>query len=143
MTLSQRHVEDTTQAIAQAFDGYLTWRWEDNHKSMLSEFARNKKDKTLAILRQQFDHEWTKKSIKSAPKILKEQLGQLTELSKDQILFTRPGSGESPTIIAIWWPWGHGATVSLRLTLVKDSYKLPEPINNKDNFFTVVKKLFS
>ena len=143
MRLNQRYVEEITQNIAQAFGSELTWRWEDNHKAMLSEFARNKKDKTLSVLRQQFDHEWNRKTIKKAPKSLIDQLGELTKLSKDQILFTMPAFGAQPAMIAIWWPWGHGATISLRLTAIKDTYIMPERPYQKDSFFTVVKKLFS
>lgn len=145
MSLNQRYVEESTHNITHSFDSdlELNWRWEDNHKAMLTEFARNKKDKVLNILREQFDHEWNRKSIKKAPKALADQLGELTKLSKEQLLFTIPAFGEQPAMVAIWWPWGHGATVSLRLMPIKDSYKMPDTSFQKDSFFTVVKKLFS
>ena len=143
MCLNQRYVEESTQYILQAFGDDLTWRWEDNHKAMLSEFARNKKDNVLTVLRDQFDHEWNKRNIKKAPKALVDQLGELTKLTKDQLLFTIPAFGEQPAMVAIWWPWGHGATVSLRVAPIKSSYVMPENASQKDSFFTVVKKLFS
>jgi len=73
-------------------------------------------------LRELFTEEWDKKSIKKAPKTIKEELGELANLSKEQLIFTRPANNETPAIAVIWWPWGHGATYSMRIKLLATNY---------------------
>ena len=143
MDVNQQQIEQATDEILTALAKTHKWQWEANRKAILSEFARDKIEQTLQLLQQQFIHQWNKKSIKKMPKSLKAQLGDLTKLSKNQFLFTSPASENNPATLAIWWPWGHGATVSLRLMILEDSYQSPETIEPKDSLFTQVKKLFS
>jgi len=147
MDVNVLQIEDKTKTASERVisaigDGHK-WQWDENRKALLSEFARDKIDHTLAILADQFEHKWDKKSVKAMPKDLKSQLGELTKLSKEQLLFSSPANSSQPALLAIWWPWGHGATVSLRLLVLESSYLPPEPFENKDSFFTVIKKLFS
>jgi hypothetical protein len=138
---SQQQIEDISAHITPLLGDELTWRWEDRFSVMLSEFSRNKKDKTLEALRQEFEHEWDKKSIKKAPKELKEQLGQLTKLSKDQLILARPATDIFPAMIALWWPWGHGGTYSLRIVPLSYPYDFKEETNQ--TFFSRLKHMFS
>lgn len=100
----------------------LTWRWEATNAALLTEFSWEKKDRILALLRELFSEEWNKKSIKKAPKPLKDELGEFTSMSKQQLIFTRPASDDSPALAVIWWPWGHGATYSMRLKVLNINY---------------------
>lgn len=100
----------------------LNWRWEERLSALLSEFSWEKKERILAVLRELFTEEWDKKSIKKAPKTIKEELGELANLSKEQLIFTRPATNETPAIAVIWWPWGHGATYSMRIKLLATNY---------------------
>ncbi len=100
----------------------LNWRWEERLSALLSEFSWEKKDRVLTVLRQLFTEEWDKKSIKKAPKTIKDELGELANLSKEQLIFTRPATNETPAIAVIWWPWGHGATYSMRIKLLATNY---------------------
>lgn len=143
MDINQQQIEEAADKILTALAGTHKWKWEENRKAILSEFSRDKIEQTLKLLQQQFTHQWDRKSIKKMPKSLKAQLGELTKLSKNQYLFTSPTSENNPSILAIWWPWGHGATVSLRLMILKESYRSPEIIKPKDSFLTIVKNLFS
>lgn len=43
-------------------------------------------------------------------------------LTKEQLIFTRPASDETPAIAIIWWPWGHGATYSMRIKILTTDY---------------------
>ncbi len=104
----------------------LTWRWEENMSALLTEFSWEKKDHILTTLRELFSEEWNKKSIKKAPKSLKDELGELTRLSKEQLIFTRSAADETPTLAVIWWPWGHGATYSMRIKVLTTTYSAAE-----------------
>lgn len=145
--MRQNNQEHVTQEAFSALFALLAkeynWQWEDRRSAWLSEFSKNKIDATLEILNQHFVDAWHYKNIKSAPKSLKSQLNDLAKLNKEQKLFSTPANLNEPALLAIWWPWGHGATVSLRLMTLESSYSKPAELQTKDTFFTVVKKLFS
>ncbi len=143
MPLDQQQTKLCFNTIIEQLGKEHHWQWEERRRAWLSEFSRDKIDSTLAVLNEHFTDQWHIKNIKSVPKSLKSQLNELTKLTKEQKLFTTPASEQQPTLLAIWWPWGHGATVSLRLMTLSESYKKPVQIATKDNFFMVVKKLFS
>ena len=141
--LGQQEIEEVTDYLVAAIGSDYTWRWDEQKNVRLSEFASNKKEKIFASLEQLFEHKWDIKTMKHAPKSLKQQLGQLTKLKPQQVLFTSPANDNRPMLLAIWWPWGHGGTVSLRLTALIDSYEPSEISQPKDSLSTLIKKLFS
>jgi hypothetical protein len=141
--VTQKEIEQSTESLIEIFGEDYPWQWDERHHALLSEFASNKKEKILTYLTQHFSHQWDAKTIKSAPQVLKQELGSLTKLTKEQQLFTCPASENTPALLAIWWPWGHGSTISLRLTVLEDGYQESEVLAPKDNFLTVIKKLFS
>jgi len=100
----------------------LSWRWDNRQSALLTEFSWEKKERILAIVRQLFNDEWHKKTIKKAPKATKDELAELANLSKEQLIFTRPATGETPALAMIWWPWGHGATYSMRIKILNTNY---------------------
>ena len=124
--MNQEIIEDISSKVNPKLGDHLTWRWEPQFSVMLSEFARDKIDGTLIALRNEYQHEWDKTSIKKAPPILKEQLGSFSNLIKEQRIFSTPATEEMPAIVGILWPWGHGGTYSLRFTVLKESYIFPE-----------------
>jgi hypothetical protein len=144
MNFSQQQLEHHTESLRQQLRSDLVWQWDDRLSVLLTEFAQNKSQDVITILRDVFAHEWNKKNIKKAPKDLKNQLGDLITLNKEQKIFTLPAADETqPTMVAIWWPWGHGSTYSLRLMLLNDSYEFHLPENSRANFVSFFKRLFS
>ncbi len=100
----------------------LNWRWEEQMSALLTEFSWEKKDRILVTLRELLSEEWNNKNIKKAPKSLKDELGELINLNKKQLIFTRPATDETPALAVIWWPWGHGATYSMRIKILTSTY---------------------
>jgi len=143
VSYSQEKIEEFTHQIIPLLGEQLTWRWEDRFSVMLSEFSRDKKDKTLAAVRQEFEHEWNKKTAKKAPQEIKDHLGALIKLNKDQLILARPATDSTPAMIALWWPWGHGGTYSLRLALLDSPYNYQEPSVNDNSFINRLKGLFA
>ena len=139
----QTKIQHLFSAMFELLGEDYNWQWEERRNAWLAEFSRDKIERTLTILEQNFDDTWHHKNIKKAPEELEKQLNDLAKLSKQQKLFTTPASLNSPTLLAVWWPWGHGATVSLRLMTLENTYVAPAEFQTKDNFFTVIKKLFS
>ncbi|PCI57943.1 MAG: hypothetical protein COB35_14145 [Gammaproteobacteria bacterium] len=140
----QKHnIQEYFSALFELLGQEYNWQWEERRSAWLAEFSRDKVASTLAILEQHFDDAWHPKNIKKAPKELQVQLADLAKLAKEQKLFTTPANLNKPTLLAVWWPWGHGATVSLRLMTLENTYVAPAEFQTKDNFFTVIKKLFA
>jgi hypothetical protein len=136
---NQKQRDDIFSTITTPLGDELTWRWEDKLSALLTEFSWEKKERFLIILRELFSEEWNKKTIKNAPKIIKDELGDLALLSKEQLLFTRPATATTPALAIIWWPWGHGATYSMRIKILHTDYDNALLQQEKPNF---IKKIF-
>jgi len=119
---NQQQQDVIFNSITTPLGDELTWRWEDKQSALLSEFSWEKKERILIILRRLFSEEWHKKNIKKAPKAIKDELNELAKLSKEQLIFTRPATEETPALAIIWWPWGHGATYSMRIKILSSNY---------------------
>lgn len=143
MSLQQHEIENVTDYLVEIFGEDYPWRWDEQKNVRLSEFASNKKENIFALLEEEFDHQWDINNIRYAPSALKIQLGALVKLQKNQVVFTSPAKDDKPMLVGIWWPWGHGGTVSLRLTALTDTYQPDEIKQKKDSLITVIKKLFS
>lgn len=127
MSYNQKEINNTSESLRNQLTDVLTWRWEEEKQVLLSEFASGKTENVLKVLEQNFTHQWDIRSIKNAPKSLLNELGDHAKLTKNQILFTLPPKPEQPTVLALLWPWGHGSTLSLRLTLLKEPYEYIKP----------------
>ncbi|WDE07312.1 hypothetical protein SG34_010695 [Thalassomonas viridans] len=142
MSYNQQQVETHSQALTRQLGEQHQWQWEEQRQMLLSEFSKDKIDSTLTVLRENYSHEWDRKSIKKAPKDLKQQLGELATLYKEQKLFTQPAEADQPAAVAVWWPWGHGGTVSLRIKPLAQSYTLAD-IPGQSGWFARIRQLFS
>lgn len=146
MSYNEEQIKNTSQPILKQFSDLLTWRWEERKEVLLAEFASGKAEDVLKVLKQSFLHEWDKQSIKGAPQSLLNELGDHAKLSKNQTLYTLPPKPNQPTVVAILWPWGHGSTLSLRLTLLKEPYDYTQPDQPNNPFIKLlekIKRLFS
>ena len=47
-------------------------------------------------------------------------------MEKEQLLFSRPQGDGKHAAIAMFWPWGHGSTVSIRFKPLMQSYQYTE-----------------
>ena len=123
MSFSEQQIRQLTKPLCQALGDNISWSFEPRHQVMLSEFAQNKSDLVLARLREQLPHEWCDKTWKKLPKVLKSELGDLAKLKQGQKLLALTAGDNTPAIVALWWPWGHGGTYSLRLKLLDIEYQ--------------------
>ena len=138
---NQRNLEVIFEEITQELGDEFIWQWDEKRQALLAEFSRDKKELCLPKIQQFFTDEWNKKTIKNAPKELKTQLGSLTKLVKEQLIFTSAARDEQPTIMAIWWPWGHGGTYSLRLVTLTGTYEIKQSSNK--NWWRSIKEKFA
>ncbi|MBA6392429.1 hypothetical protein H4J38_16810 [Colwellia sp. BRX10-3] len=122
MSDNKKQQDTIFSTITTPLGDELTWRWEDKQSALLAEFSWEKKERILTVLHKLFSEEWHNKNINKAPKAVRNELGELASLSKEQLIFTKPATEETPAIAVIWWPWGHGATYSMRIKILHCNY---------------------
>ena len=115
-SVSQTFVFEHTKSFQNSLEQYTTCAWDDQSQALLAEFSVDHADPIMAILLQTFPHSWDSKTIKKADPILKHKAQNFAQLKKSQLLMTKDIDG-SEDLMAVWWPWGHGATVSIRVFL--------------------------
>lgn len=139
----EQHTHHLRAEISDPLDKSLVWRFDDRFNAMLSEFAQNRADDVLSSLRNIFPHEWHAKVNKFIPSEIRNQLGVLGKLNKEQLMLAKPATESEPAIVALWWPWGHGGTYSLRIfTLNNDFDLIPIPVH-KPSLFSRVRGMFA
>ncbi|MDG1750567.1 MAG: hypothetical protein P8I03_02725 [Thalassotalea sp.] len=137
---SPEQIENLTAELRHSLGDNIPWKYEEKLAVMLSEFAQNKSDVVLEKLRNTLTDEWHSKTAKKLPKSIKEQLGDLAKLSKNQRILAVPAKDSSPALVALWWPWDHGGTYSLRIKVLENSYEnTPE---QSSGIFSWLKNLF-
>lgn len=115
----------TSQPLREALENQLEWSWDDYHQALLAEFSVDHENAIFLTLLQHFPFQWDKKSIKKAPPLLRHRASRFAELNKTQKLLTLDESGDQEIMVA-WWPWGHGATISVRVFRADTSEMKPQ-----------------
>lgn len=116
----EEQIQTYGKEVIEALSNIVKWKYDDFHKVMLAEFSVDKQDQVLFTLQQVLPVNWDVKTIKKAPGEVKHYAGAFSKLVKKQKLFSI-NIERQPKVMAAWWPWGHGATVSLRLFLTDTS----------------------
>jgi hypothetical protein len=116
----EEQIQTYGKDIIEALSCVVKWQYDDFHKVMLTEFSVDKQAEVQSILQQFLPMTWDPKTIKKAPGEVKHFAGRFSKLIKQQKLFSTDIE-RHPKLMAVWWPWGHGATVSVRLFLTDTS----------------------
>lgn len=90
------------------------WQWDERHQAIQTAFSVDHAEVVGRILSDYFSHHWQGKAFRQAPTELRHKAGVFARLEKRQCIYTHAAD---PQLFAVWWPWGHGATVSVRLFL--------------------------
>ena len=114
-----------SEPLREALSHQLEWNWDEYHQALLAEFSVDHEQAIFLTLLQHFPFQWDRKSIKKAPPLMRHRASRFAALNKSQRLLTQDDSGDQEVMIA-WWPWGHGATISVRIFRA-DTSEMPEP----------------
>ena len=112
--LNKSDLENVCREILSAFQGVLSWQWENRFEVALAEFSLNDKDKVRAILERYLNIAWDSSSIGRAPDNVRKIASYLGGLRSEQLLFTSDPNQDA-FIFGAWWPWGDGQTISIRI----------------------------
>ena len=108
------------------------WTWDDRFVMLASSFPIDAEEKARASAALALPYSWDKASLPTAPPSLRELCERTGGLrSKQRLLAGRAGD---LVLIGLWWPWGNGTTITLRLGL--GEYEADEPP------YPAVRKLF-
>lgn len=103
-----------TQLITSGSD-LFRWEWDNRFLAALSTFKQDDVDRVLGILEGRFEKQWTSESALEPAET--ELVGSCGGLYQGQRLFLS-GEARAPVLVAMWWPWGDGTTISLRVRIV-------------------------
>lgn len=103
-----------TQLITSGSD-LFSWDWDNRFLAAISTFKRPDEQRVLGLLEEVFSKQWTSESDLTPDD--KELVGSCGGLFPGQRLFLS-GAARAPVLVAMWWPWGDGTTISLRVRIV-------------------------
>src|SRR3954465_10932122 len=90
------------------------WAWDGRFKTIVASFGADLEPKARASAMHAFPRGWTTKSLESAPPEFQALAQQTGGLRAGQRLLGGPDD-LGALLFGLWWPWGGGDTVSLRI----------------------------
>jgi hypothetical protein len=107
-------VLDTLAALQRGWPN-PEWTWDDRFTMIASSFgkAREVDARTSAALA--LPYAWDSKSLATAPAGLREICERSGGLRNGQMLMA--GKAGGIVLVGLWWPWGNGEMITLRLGL--------------------------
>jgi hypothetical protein len=103
------------------------WSWDARFAAISSTFAVDQEPAVRASALLAFPRGWTTRSLELAPADMRALAERTGGLRMGQRLLGGDET-ESPTLFGLWWPWGDGTKVTLRigiLDLATDAEPLP------------------
>jgi len=112
--LNKSDVENVCGELSRAFQGLLSWKWDDRFETVLAEFGVETKDKVRAILERYLSSTWDSANVGTAPEIVRTIDSDFGGLWPGQLLFTSDPNRDT-LIFCAWWPWSDGKSTSIRI----------------------------
>ncbi len=125
MYLNKPELQAVCNELLTDLEGILSWKWDRSFQALLSEIPPEDQNKIRSILKQHFNRQYDKKTIRKAPDSFRTIAGQFGDLRSGQILFSSDPE-DSVLIFAAWWPWADGKRISIRLASPDPEAKAPK-----------------
>lgn len=90
------------------------WEWDDALNVALVSFEGARADAVWRVLKSEFSQEWDFLNIVEAAESLSGYLKSAAGIFPGQSVLTSEGES-GHVLFALWWPWGDGDKVSLRI----------------------------
>jgi hypothetical protein len=91
------------------------WSWDSRMTCITSSFSTEFESKARAAIAEALTQEWASSTVAKAPAVLREYVERYGGLRTSQLLFSSGALGGSLLAFGLWWPWGDGGTVSMRV----------------------------
>ncbi len=118
------HLMEHAQPLIDSLEQRIELQWDDHFLCVLSEFSVDHESQVYMAAKKHFPYIWDRKTIKRADPFLLHRAGEFGALVKNQRLMTMDTTGQHDVMLA-WWPWGHGATISVRVFEVNTAPYVP------------------
>jgi hypothetical protein len=108
-----RALDDRCRAIKAVSPGLLDWSFDDRFRAANAAFDTSVASAVDAALSTGFETHWTAATLSSAPPRVVEMAGKVG-LRESQRMYTALAHTD-PILFGLWWPWGSGTTISIRV----------------------------
>lgn len=92
------------------------WSWDPRLLCVTSSFTTEQEPAARTATQIALQNEWTSATIVRAPQALRDVVERAGGIRQGQIALST-GPINSLLVYGLWWPWGDGETVSLRVGL--------------------------
>lgn len=117
-------IEQLCTSLHKESGDILSWEFDSRFEMALTVFDSPVIDQVLDILNRHFESTFDIDSIQSSPPDVQGIVGNYGGIRPEQKLFlAKPDSGAK--LLAMWWPWGGGERVSLRIGYLGDASVSP------------------
>ena len=116
MSKMQKKFSGICVKISLNVPSHCTWCWDEVFDTALVVFDRSDMDLVYIPMTLEFDAQWDIASIDKAPPHFSSYFNRVFGIMPGQKIFTTADSS-GLILFAVWWPWGDGAKISLRVGL--------------------------
>ncbi len=92
------------------------WSWDNRFNCLASSFSVELDGEARAVVLRYLTHEYSSKTIVSAPPQVREVADSTGGVRVDQRLYSSDLGGRL-FAFGLWWPWGDETTISMRIGL--------------------------
>ncbi|MCP4677389.1 MAG: hypothetical protein GY854_18120 [Deltaproteobacteria bacterium] len=108
------HIEQVCISLARDVGDSLQWSWDDRFRAALAQFSVDDKDSIHELLARHFSAIWESSNIAEAPDRVRKLCADYGGLRPGQLLFSSAAEQDA-ILLGLWWPWGNGKTISIRI----------------------------
>lgn len=119
VTGSMGKFEELCGKVLRSLPLTCRWFWDEDYDVARTTFSKALVAPVLNALSSHFDNEWDFTTINNASRPVADFFRSSLGLFPGQRAFT-VDHGSGLTLFALWWPWGDGAKVSLRIGVFAD-----------------------
>jgi len=131
MTSAKRHKHSGICArISLNLPPENQWCWDEMFNTALVVFDKCDMDLIYIPITQEFDAQWDFSTIENASPPFYTYFNRVFGIVPGQKIFTSTDAAGA-ILFAVWWPWGDGNKISLRVGLY-DSDEVKNPNQRKD-----------
>jgi hypothetical protein len=102
--------------IHASMPSYYHWQWDTRFNVVLIVIERRDMPGILGFISKEFRGQWNDANIDSAPEAIMSVVNDTFGIQPGQILFNSDDR-QDMVLLAAWWPWGNGVSISLRIGL--------------------------
>jgi hypothetical protein len=101
------------------------WSWDSRLSCIASSFSVDMESTARGVAQAAFPQEWSSRTLTTAPVSMQELAERVGGLRTGQVLHGGLGVGRV-FAYGLWWPWGDGVSISLRIGLagIDDNHEM-------------------